>query len=71
MSGLFGRALAGLGQGASQLASKYIDEDLAKRSFRAGLRVKRVAGTAAIFEMTWAPDGRATFEYGASDEKER
>ena len=34
------------------------------RSFRAGLRVKGVKGAAGIFEMTWAPDGRATFEYG-------
>ena len=31
--------------------------------FRNGLRVK---GTTGIFEMTWAPDGRATFEYGES-----
>lgn len=45
-------------------------EDLLKGRFRAGLRVKRVAGTDAILEMTWAPDGRATFEYGASEEKE-
>lgn len=30
----------------------------------AGLRVKRVQGTDHIFEMSWAPDGRATFEYG-------
>jgi hypothetical protein len=33
--------------------------------FRAGLRVKRVQGTDGVFEMTWARDGRATFEYGA------
>jgi len=26
--------------------------------------VKRIQGTDDIFEMTWAPDGRATFEYG-------
>jgi hypothetical protein len=39
--------------------------DLAAGSFRAGLRVKRVEGTDTIFEMTWAPDGRATFEYGS------
>ena len=38
--------------------------DLRARSFRKGLRVKRVQGTAAIFEMTWAPDGRATFQFG-------
>jgi hypothetical protein len=28
------------------------------------LRVKRVQGTAGIWEITFAPDGRATFEYG-------
>lgn len=32
--------------------------------FRAGLRVKGVQGAPGIFEMTWAPDGRATFQYG-------
>ena len=41
------------------------DEDLAAGAFRPGLRVKRVEGTDSIFEMTWAPDGRATFEYGS------
>ena len=30
----------------------------------AGLRVKGVQGAKGVFEMTWAPDGRATFEYG-------
>jgi hypothetical protein len=28
------------------------------------LRVKRVQGRPAAWEMSWAPDGRATFEYG-------
>lgn len=32
---------------------------------RPGLRVKGVQGAPGIFEMTWAPDGRATFEFGA------
>ncbi len=32
--------------------------------FRPGLRVKRVQGVPKVFEMTWAPDGRATWEYG-------
>jgi hypothetical protein len=36
------------------------------RGFRAGLRVKGVRGAAGVFEMTWAPDGRATFQYGES-----
>jgi len=32
--------------------------------FRKGLRVKGIQGATGIFEMTWAGDGRATFEYG-------
>ena len=40
-------------------------DDLKTGQFRPGLRVKRVQGTWSIFEMTWAPNGRATFEYGA------
>ena len=40
-------------------------EDLRRgKQFRKGLRVKGVKGAAGIFEMTWADDGRATFEYG-------
>ena len=41
-------------------------EDLKTGRFRRGLRVKGVGGTDGVFEMTWAPDGRATFEYGVS-----
>ena len=33
-------------------------------SFSPALRVKRVQGTAEVWEITFAPDGRATFEYG-------
>ncbi len=29
-----------------------------------GLRVKRYEGSDSVFEMTWAPDGRALFRYG-------
>ena len=32
--------------------------------FRAGLRVKGVQGARGVFEMTWAANGRATFQYG-------
>jgi hypothetical protein len=41
-------------------------EDLksSDRRFRAGLRVKGVQGADGLFEMTWAGDGRGTFEYG-------
>ncbi|MFF7251300.1 hypothetical protein ACFZBU_46485 [Embleya sp. NPDC008237] len=38
--------------------------DLDTGSFRPGLRVKRVQGTKSVWEMTWAPNGRATWEYG-------
>jgi len=44
-------------------------EDLrAHRSFRPSLRVKGVQGHPTVFEMTWAPDGRATFRYGSAIE---
>ena len=38
--------------------------DLKRGAFRKGLRVKRVQDREGVWEMTWAPDGRATFEYG-------
>ena len=33
--------------------------DLRRGQFRAGVRVKRVQGYPGVWEMTWAPDGRA------------
>jgi hypothetical protein len=36
------------------------------QGFRAGLRVKGVEGHPGVFEMTWSPNGRATFSYGTS-----
>jgi hypothetical protein len=47
-----------------RIAFRRFDADLTSGTFRPGLRVKRVEGTEGVFEMTWAPDGRATFEYG-------
>jgi hypothetical protein len=47
-----------------RIALRRFDADLVAGKFRRGLRVKRIQGTDSIFEMTWAPDGRATFEYG-------
>jgi hypothetical protein len=34
------------------------------QGFRKGLRIKGVRGAQGMFEMTWGPDGRATFTYG-------
>lgn len=39
-------------------------EDLPTGRFRKGLRVKGIKGAPGLFEMTWADNGRATFEYG-------
>lgn len=36
------------------------------RRFRRSLRVKAVQGASGILELTWAADGRATFEFGES-----
>jgi hypothetical protein len=38
--------------------------DVAAQQFDPRLRVKRVQGHPSVWEMTWAPDGRATFQYG-------
>jgi len=47
-------------------ADKFVDDLRAGRGFRSGLRVKGVRGTSGAYELTWAPDGRATFAYGRS-----
>ena len=43
---------------------QFVGDLQAGRGFRNGLRIKGIQGASGIFEMTWAPDGRATFEYG-------
>jgi len=48
-----------------QAAGRFV-EDLKSGHFRHGLRVKGVEGADSVLEMSWAPDGRATFEYGPS-----
>jgi hypothetical protein len=46
-------------------AMRHMIHDLrAGGTFRASLRIKGVQGHPGVFEMTWAGDGRATFEYG-------
>jgi hypothetical protein len=39
-------------------------EDLPRGRFRSSLRVKGVQAAPGVFEMTWADDGRATWQYG-------
>jgi hypothetical protein len=38
--------------------------DLRTGDFRKGLPVKKMSGHDDIWELTWAPDGRVTFQYG-------
>lgn len=47
-------------------AVKKFVADLSEGRFRTGLRVRRIQGTAEVFEMSWAPNGRATFQYGST-----
>lgn len=44
--------------------SQLVDDLRARRQPHPALRVKRVKGVEGIWEMSWAADGRATFEYG-------
>ncbi len=46
--------------------AKFVADIKADRGFRPGLGVKGIQGAPGVFEMTWAPDGRATFEYGTA-----
>jgi hypothetical protein len=59
------RPLSSRDQALYLAAARRFVHDLRGRRFRKGLRVKALQGHDGIFEMTWAPDGRATFEYGA------
>ena len=55
------------GQQAAFLAAVILFvEDLRAGTFRPSLRVKGVKGATGVLEMTWAADGRATFQYGKS-----
>ena len=47
-----------------QVAVAAFVDDLKSGRFRSGLRVKGVRGHPGVFEMTWAPNGRATFTFG-------
>jgi hypothetical protein len=45
--------------------AKFVEDLERGEGFRPGLRVRGVQGASGIFEMTWAPNGRATFQYGS------
>ena len=47
-----------------QALARFIEDLEGGRPFRPGLRVRGVEGAPGVFEMTWAPNGRATFHYG-------
>jgi hypothetical protein len=51
-------------EGFKQAAARFVDDLGQGRAFRPGLRVRGIQGAPGIFEMTWAPNGRATFNYG-------
>ncbi len=53
-------------QRAFREATAVFIADLAKggQGFHPRLRIKRMQGHPGVWEMSWAPDGRATFEYG-------
>lgn len=52
-------------QRAFKRAVEHFVADLGSGRFRAGLRVKGIAGLPGCFEMTWDADGRAIFAYGS------
>ena len=58
-------ALSPVRQATFRAAAAKFVADLPSGRFRPGLRVKGVQGAPGVFEMTWADDGRATFEYGS------
>lgn len=43
---------------------RMVSDVKAGRGFRPSLRVKGVHGRPGVFEITWEPDGRATWQYG-------
>jgi hypothetical protein len=43
---------------------QFVDDLRGKQGFRRGLRVKGVQAAPGVYEMTWAGDGCATWQYG-------
>lgn len=44
--------------------ARFVADLEAGRPFRPGLRVKKVQGTNEVLEITFSPDGRATWQFG-------
>jgi len=59
-------ALSPVQQAAFRAAAAKFVADPPSGRFRPGLRVRGVQGAPGVFEVTWADDGRATFEYGSA-----
>ncbi len=45
-------------------ARRLFVQGLREGKFHPRLRIKRVQGHPGVWEISWAPDGRATFHYG-------
>lgn len=65
---LFGREWCSLSP-AQQRAFResvaaFVDDLREGTGFRKSLRVKKMQGREDVWELTWAPDGRATFHFG-------
>jgi len=59
------RALSAEQQRAFREAvATFVDDLREGTGFRKSLRVKKMQGREEVWEMTWAPDGRATFHFG-------
>ncbi|MGH3627837.1 MAG: hypothetical protein ACRDRL_10420 [Sciscionella sp.] len=46
------------------VVEQFVTDLKAGPPFRRSLRVKGVQGAPGVYEMTWAKDGRATWQYG-------
>lgn len=58
------KKLSPVERAAFNAAVQKLVHDLRTGTIRKGLRVKRLQGYRGFWEMTWADDGRAVFEYG-------
>jgi hypothetical protein len=63
------RHLTSVQQRALDRAVQKFVFDLRQGKFRKGLRVKLIQGAEDLYEMTWADDGRATFQFGPARRK--